>query len=176
MVVASQKFKISLETGATSYSAGKPPKYIISFQFYCSFSKNTQGKSKFPNCNSHSIAVDKLILAIAFKMCTSSEEVLRRRNVPKIAESIISMCSRTWSQERRIGILHESLEPRLSVWDCVPEHVIDAHLKDAVYEGQVLAGPSFADTCASLNISLNSATISSTTRFLVQRSCEVFAD
>lgn len=93
-----------------------------------------------------------------------------------MAQSIVSMCSRTWSQERRIGVLHRSLDPRLSVWDCVPECVIDAHLKDAVYEGQILADTSFADHCASLNISPNNATLSSTARFLVRQSCEVFAE
>ncbi|MCJ1348843.1 hypothetical protein MMC31_007076 [Peltigera leucophlebia] len=48
-----------------------------------------------------------------------------------MAQTIISKCSRIWSQELRIGVLHRSLEPRLSVWDCVPEHIIDAHVKDA---------------------------------------------
>lgn len=47
------------------------------------------------------------------------------------------MCNRTWSRERRIGVLLRSIEPPLSVWDCVPEYVIDAHLKDAVYEAML---------------------------------------
>ena len=66
-------------------------------------------------------------------MYTSTMQISRKSDC-NIAESIISMCSRTWSQERRIGVLLRTIEPPLSVWDCVPECVIDAHLKDAVNE------------------------------------------
>lgn len=53
-----------------------------------------------------------------------------------MAETIISMCSRTWSQERRIGVLLRTIEPPLSIWDCIPEQIFDAHLKDAVYKAR----------------------------------------
>lgn len=66
-------------------------------------------------------------------MCTSKEQTSGKSD-SKIAQSIISMCNRTWSRERRIGVLLRSIEPPLSVWDCVPEYIVDAHLKDAVYE------------------------------------------
>lgn len=46
------------------------------------------------------------------------------------------MCSRTWGQERRIGVLLRAIEPPLSIWDCVPENIIDAHLNDAVYQAR----------------------------------------
>lgn len=65
-------------------------------------------------------------------MCTSREETLGKGD-PSIAQSIISKCSSTWSQERRISVLHRTLEPRISVWDCVPEHIIDTQLRDTVY-------------------------------------------
>lgn len=53
-----------------------------------------------------------------------------------MAETIISMCSRTWNQERRIGVLLRTIETPLSVWDCIPEQIFDAHLKDAVYKAR----------------------------------------
>ena len=134
------------------------------------------GEIKIPNCNSHSIAVDNISIGnYLVIMCTSSEQTAGKR-VPNMAGSIISKCSRTWSQERRIGVLHRSLEPRLSVWDCVPEHIIDAHLKDAVYEARYWLNPSFADHHASLSTSPNNAITSSIMQFPVQRLCEVFAD
>lgn len=67
---------------------------------------------------------------------SNSEEVSPGKGVSNMAQSIISMCRRTWSQERRIGVLLRAIEPPLSVWDCVPESIIDAHLKDAVYEAR----------------------------------------
>ena len=110
-------------------------------------------------------------------MCTVNGLISAGKSVPDIAQSIISMCSRTWSRERRIGVLHRSLEPHLSVWECVPEHVIDSQLTDAVlwrpdpgYECLLWL------TLASSSISPNSATISSTTQSLVRQSSEVFAD
>ena len=48
-----------------------------------------------------------------------------------MAKSIISMCSWTWRQ------LHRISEGPFSVWDSVPEYVIDAHSKDAVYEARL---------------------------------------
>lgn len=66
------------------------------------------------------------------KMCTPKQ--ISGKCVPAMAQAIISMCSRTWSQERRISVLLRTIEPPLSVWDCVPEQVIDAQLKDAVYK------------------------------------------
>lgn len=56
------------------------------------------------------------------------------KSILTMAGLIISLCRRTWSQERRIGVL-----PYGTLWDCVPEHVIDAQLEDTVYEGQILA-------------------------------------
>lgn len=67
-------------------------------------------------------------------MTTDKEgQILAGENAPDMAQSIISLCSRTWSREHSIGALHRSLKPHLSVWDCVPEHVIDSQLKDAVF-------------------------------------------
>lgn len=68
-------------------------------------------------------------------MCTS-QEVSLGKSVCNMAQSIISMCSRTWGQERRIGVLLRAIEPPLSIWDCVPENIIDAHLNDAVYQAR----------------------------------------
>lgn len=50
----------------------------------------------------------------------------------------------------------ETIEPRLSEWDCVHEHVIDIQLKDVV-----------------INMK---AKFFSITQFSVQQSCKVFAD
>lgn len=67
-------------------------------------------------------------------MSTSNQ--LSGKCVPTMAETIISMCSRTWNQERRIGVLLRTIETPLSVWDCIPEQLFDAHLKDAVYKAR----------------------------------------
>ncbi|MCJ1347494.1 hypothetical protein MMC31_005719 [Peltigera leucophlebia] len=48
-----------------------------------------------------------------------------------MAQYKISMCSRTSSQERSTGVFNRTLKSCLSVWDCLPKHVIDAQLKDA---------------------------------------------
>ena len=108
-------------------------------------------------------------------MCDSSEKTLGKC-VPSMAQTIISKCSRVWSQERRIGVLHRTLEPRLSVWDCVPEHIIDAHVKDAVHEARFWLNASFADLHASLSTSPNNAITFSIMQIPGQQSCEVFAD
>lgn len=67
------------------------------------------------------------------KMRTSNKEQMSGKCTPDMAQSIIEMCNRTCSRERRIGVLYRSLEPRLSVWDCVPESIIDTLLQDAVF-------------------------------------------
>lgn len=67
-------------------------------------------------------------------MSTSNQ--ISGKCVPTMAETIISMCSRTWNQERRIGVLLRTIETPLSVWDCIPEQIFDAHLKDAVYKAR----------------------------------------
>lgn len=84
-------------------------------------------------------------------MRTFSNEQTSGKCVPDMAQSIISLCSRTWNRERGVSVLHRSLEPHLSVWDCVPESIIDAYLKDAVlcYPGSGFMPP-FADPCAYL--------------------------
>lgn len=110
-------------------------------------------------------------------MCTVKEgQISAGKSDPDMAQSIISLCNLTWRRERRIGVLHRSLVSHLSVWDCVPEHVIDSQLKDAVlwrpdsdYEYLLWL------TLASSSISQNSATISSTMQSLVRQSSEVFA-
>lgn len=112
-------------------------KYITSLLFYCSFFKKTH-KRKQDFLVASPVPSQWTILNISnyiVIMCTSSEQTLGKC-APSMAQTIISKCRRTWGRELRIGVLHRTLEPRLSVWDCVPENIIDAHLKDAVYEAR----------------------------------------
>lgn len=109
-------------------------------------------------------------------MCTVKEPISAGKSDPDMAQSIISLCNRTWMRERRIGVLHRSLVPHLSVWDCVPENVIDSHLKDAVlWRPDSDCEYLLWLTLASSSISQNSATISSTMQSPVRQSFGVFA-
>lgn len=156
-------------------------KYIIGLLFCCPFlSKKTHTRKRVSNFwnrnfhlhrSEHFISIGNSIVT----MCTSQEETLGK-GVPSIAQSIISKCSRTWSQERRISVLDRTLNPHISVWDCVPEHTVDTQLKDTVYEVRFWLNASFADPALSSNISPNNAIISWITQLPPQQSCEAFAD
>lgn len=109
--------------------------YIIDFLTLFFPKKHTRA-TKISNPNSYFIPMDNFEVGKHIAtMCVSSQES-SGKSVSSMAKSIISMCSRTWSQERRNGVLLRIIESPLSVWDCVPEYVIDSHLKDAVYEAR----------------------------------------
>lgn len=179
-MVNRRKFRISLETGVTSYSAGKSINIFPIFLFRCSFwTKNSQTQERNQDFQfaipTPSQWTNIKISNHISTMCTLSEQTLGKC-VPSMTQTIISKCSRTWSRERRNGVLHRSLEPRLSVWDCVPEHIIDAQVKDAVHEARFWLNASFANPHASLSTSPPNAITSSIMQFPVQQSCEAFAD
>lgn len=99
--------KISLEM---SYSAGNISGPSI-FLFIALSQKTHYEKPRFQiaHCG---IKIGNCICEMCIK------EQVSGKNVPTMAEAIISKSRRTWSQEHHIGVLNRSLILHPSVWDC----------------------------------------------------------